>query len=175
MKLRNRFILIGIGMIIFILATPVIVFYALGYQYNFKENKIVRTGTLVVHTSPTKAKVFLNNKLASDKTPAVLRFLSPGDYIIRITKPEYQDWTKRLGIYEESVTWANNNRDFVTLFFQNPKSIETIGAKSTLPSQTNNQLIYLTDNEIWSLNSSLNKEKLFNYSLDTLNVPITWT
>jgi len=125
MTLKLRFSLIGIGIVIFLIITPVLVLYARGFTIDWHNKKIVKTGAVVIKTDPAKALVFLNGKLQANLTPRNIRFLSPGDYDIRIEKDNYQPWTKRLTVKSQLVTWVNANREFITLFLKQPKLIET--------------------------------------------------
>jgi hypothetical protein len=121
MRLTHRFSLIGIGIIIFVIITPLLVFYARGFVFDVSNWHIVKTGALVVKTIPTKAEVYLDDKLQSALTPSSIRFLIPGDYNVRLEKTGYQSWTKRLNIRSQLVTWANTNREEIMLFFKQPQ------------------------------------------------------
>src|SRR3989344_1915064 len=123
MRLRNRLLLIALGMVIFAIVTPALVLFARGYKYDFEENKIVKTGVLVVRTRPDQASVFLDDKLQPSTTPLNLRFLPPKDYLVRVEKDGYKPWSKRLPVKAEFVSWANLNREFLTLFFQKPETL----------------------------------------------------
>ncbi len=120
MRLRNRFLLVGIGIVLFLITTPVLVLYARGFKFDWTTKSVVKTGALVVKTEPDKAEVFINDKKQSSSTPLSARFLIPGDYNIRIEKSNYQSWTKRLTVRSQLVTWANSNRDFIALFLKTP-------------------------------------------------------
>ncbi len=120
MQLRNRFLLVGLGVVIFLIITPVLVLYARGFKVDWTSRSLVKTGALVIETEPEKAQIYLNDELYESESPANLRFLMPGDYNIRIEKDQYQSWTKRLSIRSQLVTWANSNREFVAMFLKNP-------------------------------------------------------
>lgn len=146
MTYKIRFSLIGVGMVIFLIITPVLVLYARGFQFDWQTKQIVKTGALVVKTEPTKTKIFLNNKLQKELTPSNVRFLIPGDYDVRLEKDDYLSWTKRLGIKAQLVTWVAHNRDFTTLFLKTPKLIQTYTTKLSSASE-NLQEIQFTDLE----------------------------
>lgn len=120
MTLRSRFLLVGAGILIFVLSTPGIVLYALGYKLDYKNRSLTKTGSLIVHTRPDRANIFINDSVQTKRTDATVRFLTPGDLNIKIDKPGYQSWTKRLTVRSGLVTWANQDRDFITLFYEKP-------------------------------------------------------
>jgi PEGA domain len=121
MKLRNRFLLVSFGIIVFTLTTPVIVLYALGYKLDVKTGQVTKTGSLVTRSEPNRSQIYINDVLQSTKTGNTLRFLLPGDYNFKIAREGYQSWTKRLNIRPGLATWANQDREFITLFFNTPK------------------------------------------------------
>ena len=121
MRLKTRFSLIGVGIVLFLIATPLLVLYARGFKFDFNTRQIVKTGALVVKTEPTKADVFLNDKKQADPTPSTIRFLLPGDYTVRVEKSDYQPWTKRFSLRSQLVTWAAADRDTITLFYDRIK------------------------------------------------------
>src|SRR4051812_17133957 len=98
MKLRNRLGLVLFGIIIFLVATPFLVLYARGFQFDWTTHQFLKTGALVVRTEPTKATVFLNDTKQDSVTPINIRFLSAGDYNVRVEKDGYFPWTKRLSV-----------------------------------------------------------------------------
>ncbi len=140
MTLKTRFTLIGIGIIVFLILAPLLVFYARGFKYDVKTGAIIKTGTLVVNTKPSKAQVFLNNQLQEKLTPVTTRFLTPGDYDVSVEKPGYQSWSKRLTVKSQLVSWANLNRDFITLFLTEPRLSRTITAEAVSLSKNQKEI-----------------------------------
>ncbi|MBX4191523.1 MAG: PEGA domain-containing protein [Candidatus Doudnabacteria bacterium] len=180
MKLRNRFGLVGLGIVIFLIVTPALVLYARGFKIDWKDKTFVKTGALVVRTEPSKADIFINDEKHKSDTPANIRFLIPADYNIRVEKNGYQSWTKRLSIKSQLVTWANLNREFVTLFFNNPGLTKTTETKAVTISSNNKEIIYLTPDHIAKIDvdggdySNLLKINNPNLSLLTSNTEIKW-
>lgn len=120
MQLRNRFLLVGLGVVLFLLITPILVLYARGFKVDWTNRSLVKTGALVIETEPENAQIYLNDEKYDAETPTNIRFLMPDDYIVRIEKEGYQSWTKRLSVRSQLVTWANSNREFIALFVKNP-------------------------------------------------------
>jgi hypothetical protein len=174
MKLRNRFLLVAFGIIVFVVLTPILVLFTRGYQIDWANKKFVKTGAFVVKTLPTKASVFIDNKVVKGTTPETVRFLLPGDYVLRIEKDGYQSWTKRLHIQAQIATWANLDRDFVTLFYMYPKNENQIPLNFSSMSKDGAELAMVSGSELSILNlSNQSVEKLGDIS--NFRVPYTFT
>lgn len=95
--------------LIFVIIVPLIILYTQGYRYNFKRGKVQKTGIFIISSIPKKADVYLNGKLIiGDQTPSHIEKLLPADYEIKLTKDGYHDWTKKLQIFENSTTFAED-------------------------------------------------------------------
>lgn len=75
--------------LLFFVLTPVILFYSLGYKFNIKSKKFIKTGTISIRTHPDNAQVFLNNKKLEKSTPCILAELFPGTYTIALEKDNF--------------------------------------------------------------------------------------
>lgn len=174
MKLRNRLLLVLFGVLIFLVATPILVLFTQGYEIDWANHKLVKTGTLVVKTLPTKAIVLVDNIEASGTTPENVRFLLPGAYNVRIEKDGYQSWTKRLTIRPQLATWANEDRDFVTLFLAAPKTIGTIPVKFASQSKNADEIAYIQQGTLHVYNTS--NQKIDNLgNIDNFKIPFTFS
>jgi hypothetical protein len=174
MKLRNRFLLVAFGIIVFVILTPILVLFTRGYQIDWANKKFVKTGAFVVKTLPTKASVFIDNKVVKGTTPETVRFLLPGDYVLRIEKDGFQSWTKRLHVQAQIATWANLDRDFVTLFYMYPKAENQIPVNFSSMSKDGAELAMVSGSELSILNlSNQSVGKLGDIS--NFRVPYTFT
>jgi hypothetical protein len=174
MKLRNRFLLVAFGLLAFVILMPVLVLFTSGYQIDWKNHKIVKTGALVIRTQPTRAEIFLTDKKIDGVTPETIRFLLPGEYNIRVEKDGYQSWTKRLAINPQFATWVNLDRDFLTLFAKQPQQISETAASFTSLSRNGTELAYIQNNQLNIYNvASQTTQNLGDIS--NLNVPFTFT
>ncbi|HYC79402.1 MAG TPA: PEGA domain-containing protein [Candidatus Binatia bacterium] len=165
MTLRNRFLLVGLGVLVFIITTPVIVLYALGYSFDLETRQITKTGSLIVRSEPNKADIFIDDKLQKDKTDSTLRFLLPGDYNIKISKNGYQSWTKRLNVRSGIVTWANHDREFITLFYETPKEKSQRNTSLSAVSVRNNEAVIVEGSELSIMNGN-------RQNITDLNLPV---
>lgn len=103
--------------IAFLITAPLLILYTAGYRYSWKKQKISHTGTLVLASKPRGATITLNDYQIAEKTPARLTNLFPNEYIIEIKKPGYYPWKKKLPIYSQNTTFAEN----IILFKQAPE------------------------------------------------------
>ncbi len=180
MTLRNRFLLVGFGVFIFLVITPALVLYARGFQVDWKNKTFVKTGALVVKTEPTKAKIFINDEESNSTTPANIRFLLPDDYNIRIEKEGYQSWTKRLSVKSQLVTWTNLNREFITLFFTNAKQEYSVAVKAASISRNADEIIYVSPSEVGDVNikdgdfNTIVKANDIKFPLLSSSIEIKW-
>jgi hypothetical protein len=92
-------------LLLYVVATPLVILYALGYQIRPGQREaLVRTGLISLNTSPEGARVFLGNRRYRWKTPTVLRDLRAGDYAIRLTLRDHQPWTAQVRVEAEKAT-----------------------------------------------------------------------
>ncbi|MFA4880513.1 MAG: PEGA domain-containing protein [Candidatus Doudnabacteria bacterium] len=105
--LFRRFLLFLI-IFIFLLAAPLVCFYARGYRFDFHALEFTKTGTISIKTIPRGASIYLNNKLDPNLSPTKIDGLKPKDYTLKVTKPGYQDWQATLTVKPELVTSATH-------------------------------------------------------------------
>lgn len=114
MTLKYRRLLYSTFILAFVVITPLVILYTAGYRYNFKKNKIEKTGILYLESSPKDAKIFINGKF-KDETPTRFSKMLPDTYQIEVIKDGYHPWEKNVEIRSNLTTF---NRDIV-LFKQN--------------------------------------------------------
>ena len=174
MTLRNRFLLVGFGVFVFVVATPILVLFTRGYEIDWTNHRFVKTGVFVMKTLPTKADIFLNNKELAGKTPETVRFLLPGDYDVRIEKDGYQSWTKRLSINPQFATWINEDRDFITLFRKTADQLTAKQINFASVSNDQSEIAYVANNRLNIYNTdNQSTEDLANIA--DYHVPFTFT
>jgi hypothetical protein len=98
--------------IIFIIAflgfAPVIIFYTSGYRWNAKKGKVERYGTVIFDTTPTGARILVDNREIPNKTPITIQDMPPGTHRFELTRDGYSTWAKSLDVLPEKVTFVNN-------------------------------------------------------------------
>ncbi|HEX5429661.1 MAG TPA: PEGA domain-containing protein [Patescibacteria group bacterium] len=174
MTLRNRFLLVGFGILIFVVIVPLLVLFTIGYEIDWTHHKIVKTGVLIVQTMPDKADIYLNNQKAQGLTPETVRFVLPGDYNVRIEKTGYQSWTKRLSVDPQLATWVNFDRDFITLFLAEPQQQIEMSDNFSSLSDNGTEIAYIQNNNLHIYDvGSQSTQQLGN--IGNFYVPLTFT
>ena len=94
-----------LALALYVVTTPLVILYALGYQVRpGQPQALVRTGLISLGSSPEGARVFLGSSRYRWKTPTVLRDLKPGDYAIRLTLRDHQPWSGTVRVEAEKAT-----------------------------------------------------------------------
>lgn len=125
MSLILRRFIFWIFVLLFLIISPIVLFYAFGYQLDIDSLTLQKTGSLVIKTEPGGAKIFLNNQAQKNflkkfynaagayrLAPTKLKRLVPGDYQVRLELDGYWPWEKRLPIYANESTFVENVRFF---------------------------------------------------------------
>jgi hypothetical protein len=106
--------------IVFLIAAPSLMLYSLGYNLE-PGLKLQKTGMMVVETEPKAATVYLNDKIQQKfwssllnreksviKTPAKIKYLTPGEYDVSVEIEGYWPWSKRLLVESGKTTFATD-------------------------------------------------------------------
>jgi len=80
----------------------------LGFVINPQTHHFEKTGLIYISTIPSDATVYIDGRLAHQKTPAVLRDLTPGEHFIRIELEDYNDWEENVPIIARKATVLAN-------------------------------------------------------------------
>ena len=107
MTLLTRRIIYVSLIIFFLIATPLVLSYSLGYGFDWQKKKLVLTGGFYFKSSPSGAKIYVNDK-TNNKTPRLISRLLPREYNIKILKDGFHSWEKQLPIHSRVVTEARN-------------------------------------------------------------------
>lgn len=76
-----------------------------GYEFDIKNFKFIRTGSLYLETSPKSSNIYLNDKKYKETTPLIINHLSPDKYNIRIEKAGYKSWEDEIEINSGEVSF----------------------------------------------------------------------
>ena len=71
---------------LFLFFTPVIVYYSLGYKFDIRTKKFLKTGAISIKTFPKGVSVYLNGKKLTEPAPCILRDLLPQKYSVSLEK-----------------------------------------------------------------------------------------
>jgi len=122
LTLAFRRIIYSCFILAFLIAAPLVVFYAMGYRYSFLKEKIERTGVLIVSFSPADARLTLNGTVPDmqrDGNVAHIANLLPGIYTITLSADGYQPVTRIVSIAPNQ----SSVYKYLTLFPENPQPV----------------------------------------------------
>lgn len=127
--------------LILVMAIAVIA-YGRGYRVNTDQKSINSTGILSAVSSPDAASIFIDSKLKAATNGSFS--LSPGWYMLRISKEGYQSWEKRIKIQGEVVTSID-----ALLIPQNPslRSLTVSGVMVPTLSPSGTKVAYVVPKE----------------------------
>ncbi len=93
---------------VFLILTPVIVMYARGYTYDFKEKTLIHGGALSIETTPRDVTISMNGITLSTLPPVRLPNVLPGNYHIKIEKDGYFTWEKNISLVSNQTTYLHD-------------------------------------------------------------------
>lgn len=149
MKRKNKIFLFFGCIGLFLLITPVIIFYSQGYRFDFEKRKITQTGGFFFKIRPKKAKIYINDRFKEETDflfgSVLIENLLPNTYKIRVEKEGFQKWEKQLKIEEKKVTEAKN----ILLFPENLSfEVLTTGSEFFFLSPDKSKIIFLEKEQI---------------------------
>ena len=103
-----RKIVFYIFALIYLIICPLIIARMLGFVINPLTHHMVKTGLVYISTNPPDATVYIDGRLAHQKTPTVLRDLSPGEHFLRIELSGYNDWERDVPVVGKKATVLAN-------------------------------------------------------------------
>ncbi len=120
MKRKTRFLIVSFFVIFFLVVTPQIILYSLGYRFDFDQKKFFKTGGIHLRIKPNKVRVFINGKFKKRTRlfldSVLITNLLPKKQQILVKKEGYHSWQKTLKIDEGKVTKAEH----IMLFKKDP-------------------------------------------------------
>lgn len=103
----RRTILVGL-ILLFVLISPIVIFYTAGYRYDITTHTIQQTGVLSINARPRDARVTANNVSIDKRLPIRLSNRAPGTYWVRIEKDGYYPWEKSIVIRSNETTYIRD-------------------------------------------------------------------
>ena len=112
MSQQNKKILFIFFSILFFITSFLVVFYSLGWRFDWEKREITQPGIFYFKVFPKNAKIYIDNKFKK-KTDfffgsALIEDLLPKKYDVKIEKQGFYSWEKNLEIKERQVTDAKN-------------------------------------------------------------------
>ena len=122
MSEKFRYMLIVLGVIVFVVSAPLIVFFVRGVKYDFKEKKFVSTGILALKSEPKDLDIYLDGALAKNSSGEI-RFLQPKNYLVTLKKDGYLNWEKTLAVLPDKVVWISPENGKIHLLLKDQRPI----------------------------------------------------
>ena len=157
MTKKTRLIILIVCVACFFIIAPLLVFYSMGYRFDFKKIKVTETGGIYVRSFPAADEIIIDGGIKEKpgifSNSIFVQSLMPYEHSVLVKKNGYYDYSKTISVVEEQVTKLEN----ILLFKTN---IQFEIAKNTTISPfinhdkfiiKNNNLYYSTDKQ----NSSL--------------------
>lgn len=133
-----------LSVFLFFIGLPFILSFALGYKFNAHNLKFVKTGLIFVKTQPAGAKIYINDKLISERSPASMQELFPGAYKVTLELAQHYPWKAQVEVEAGKVSRV----DKVILFPVRPNLQQLNQEKfSTFRIDTEKKVVYYLDQE----------------------------
>jgi len=169
MTRKTRRFLFYIFVVLFIVFAWAIILYSQGYSFDWQKKSLILTGAFYFKSYPKEADIYLNNEpkgetnkfvkikglLSEKRVDRFVKRLKPGEYEVRISKPDYYDWQKTLNIKSRLVTEAKNILLIKKNFSKN--LVMNYGIKYLSFSNDRKKMVYWTDKTIKEINPAEQK------------------
>jgi len=107
MSLAVRRLVFYLLLTLFLIIAPLLLAYTAGYRWSQKQNRIVKTGAMLITSHPEGAAILVNGEITGRRTPFLLMKLLPGSYEITLEKENYHRWEKNLLVESGRTTFAH--------------------------------------------------------------------
>lgn len=160
----RRFTYLSFFLLFFILA-PLLIFYSLGYRYNFNSNLIEKNGAFFIKSYPRNSNISIDQKKSKYKTPAQITNVKPGEHFIEISKDGFINWHKKLNVKTGETTFIED----VALFLTEQKKVALgPGALNYLVNKNQDKYAYLDSRTLWRVNTEqANIAATYTFDQDT--------
>lgn len=88
----------------FLILTPVILFYSLGYKFDTQAHKLQKTGALTIKSSPKDVEVRMDGVRVSKSTPCTQRNLLPKTYHVVLQRENFYSYQVKVDVRSAEVS-----------------------------------------------------------------------
>ena len=176
MTMQFRRFIFWIFVVLFIVASVIIILFAQGWRFDLDTFKLVKTGGIFIKTTISGAKIYINDKYTGS-TAGLLNYtklvddLAPKNYNIFIHKEGYYPWNKMVEVKNGLVTELFS----VTLFSLDIKKVKIaqLPAQKIADFEVNDETIRIINNkkigtaEIYDFDGQLISNEKFKISTST--------
>ncbi len=157
MTKKSRKALFYTSLLIFLIASPIVIMYSLGYKLDIQELKLQKTGGFFIKIDYKSYDIYINDKLKKGVEESIfsqqgvlIPNLIPKTYKVTIKKDGYIPWEKRLQVKSGLVTEIKN----ITLI---PKNLQLKlidkNVDDFILSDSKNQIAYKKENFLYIKNT----------------------
>lgn len=152
MKLLSRLIFF----ILFVGVLAIVIVYARGYRFDYKNKALTSTGIIALSSFPRTAKIYVDNVLKGVTDTNLT--LPPGNYQVDIKKDGYTTWSKKVNLKGELVI----NLDAI-LYPINPtlSPLTNLGVIKAFPLDDSDKVIVLAQDGIYLFETSRSQLPFF--------------
>ena len=148
MDIRFRRKIFYLLVAVFLLLSPLLITYSLGYTFDFSNRRLDRLGGIFIKSETSRLGVFLNNSFQKETSflsgGALLTGLEPWEYLLRLDRAGFQSWSRTVKVDPGLVTELRD-----VILFPNPvvESAATAEEKSVLANLFSPSLPYQLDSQ----------------------------
>ncbi len=173
-----RLFLFLLFLLAFLISAPIVVLYTAGYRFDLSNGRIVHTAVLNIASEPRNATVLVDGTPYSDRTPAVLETILPGEHLVQLKKMGYLPWETLLSFESREARVMGP----IVLFLDEPPVLrETLLAVLVSAHEATDRFAYVTQQsswlEVWVVEGKSTQKKLLMrlpYA-STSNYDLSWS
>jgi hypothetical protein len=174
MTLKVRRFLYIFTIILFCVGAPIVLLFGLGKDFDYSSRSFVETGGIYIKAYPKNIDISINGDYLGAKRPTRIRYLTPGTYAVKLSKPGWYSITASVDVIAEKTTLL----DPIELFAEYPTRVSTLqNVDRVFTSPFNSSAIIVTkQNDSLFTVYERNGESLKN--IGTTKSPVTniqWT
>ena len=112
MTKKTRLIILLVCVACFLVISPVIIFYAEGYRFDFKKMILTETGGIYVRSFPSADQITVDSKITEKpglfSNSIFVQSLIPEEHTVLVKKENYYDYYKNIPVVKKEVTKLEN-------------------------------------------------------------------
>lgn len=131
---------------IYLAICPMLILRLLGFVFDPLNKHWVKTGIIYVSSNPPDANVYINGRLAPEKSPTVIRDLTPGNYLVRMELKDYKPWENTVPVIDKKATSIENI--LLMPIIWDAKAISPLPMTDILGLPASNSILMIKENNV---------------------------
>ena len=158
MKKKTRLLILLLCVACFLVMSPILIGYSMGYRFDIEKIKIVATGGIYIRTFPTADQIMFDSGVTLKpgflQNYVFMQSLLPKSHTVLIKKLGYHDYEKTLPVEENEVTKLEN-----VILFKKDLSFQQLADQTTSPflAEKLPEKYLIKNNNLYFSDSSENK------------------